>query len=77
MICFQNILENIKDETVKQDLLTGNNGAVQLTHDELAQLSHFSKMVSPKRRVEEGKPLFEVTIAFFIFYLCKLCTFLT
>jgi len=56
---FQNILESIKDDSVKQDLLTGNNGAVQLTDDELSKLSHFSKMVSPKRRVEEGKPLFE------------------
>ncbi|KAL4134874.1 hypothetical protein QTP88_006570 [Uroleucon formosanum] len=56
---FQNILDSIKDETVKQDLLTGNNGAVQLTDDELSKLSYFSKMVSPKRRVEEGKPLFE------------------
>ncbi|CAI6352730.1 unnamed protein product [Macrosiphum euphorbiae] len=56
---FQNILESIKDETVKQDLLAGNNGAVQLTDDELSKLSYFSKMVSPKRRVEEGKPLFE------------------
>uniref|UniRef100_A0A2S2NV12 Caprin-2 n=1 Tax=Schizaphis graminum TaxID=13262 RepID=A0A2S2NV12_SCHGA len=56
---FQNILESIKDESVKQDLLAGNNGAVQLTDDELSKLSHFSKMVSPKRRVEEGKPLFE------------------
>lgn len=46
---------------MKQDLLTGNNGAVQLTDDELSKLSYFSKMVSPKRRVEEGKPLFEVT----------------
>lgn len=46
---------------MKQDLLAGNNGAVQLTDDELSKLSHFSKMVSPKRRVEEGKPLFEVT----------------
>ncbi|XP_022180557.1 putative uncharacterized protein DDB_G0282133 isoform X2 [Myzus persicae] len=55
----KNILESIKDETVKQDLLAGNNGAVQLTDDELSKLSHFSKMVSPKRRVEEGKPLFE------------------
>ncbi|XP_008189911.1 uncharacterized protein DDB_G0283357 isoform X2 [Acyrthosiphon pisum] len=54
-----NILESIKDKTVKQDLLAGNNGAVQLTDDELSQLSYFSKMVSPKRRVEEGKPLFE------------------
>lgn len=58
---FQNILESIKDDSVKQDLLSGNNGAVQLTDDELSKLSHFSKMVSPKRRVEEGKPLFEVT----------------
>ncbi|XP_026820073.1 caprin-2-like [Rhopalosiphum maidis] len=56
---FQNILESIKDDSVKQDLLAGNNGAVQLTDDELSKLSHFSKMVSPKRRVEEGKPLFE------------------
>lgn len=56
---FQNILESIKDDSVKQDLLSGNNGAVQLTDDELSKLSHFSKMVSPKRRVEEGKPLFE------------------
>ncbi|XP_015367030.1 PREDICTED: putative uncharacterized protein DDB_G0282133 isoform X2 [Diuraphis noxia] len=55
----KNILESIKDETVKQDLLAGNNGAVQLTDDELSKLSYFSKMVSPKRRVEEGKPLFE------------------
>ncbi|XP_060844673.1 CAR1 transcription factor-like isoform X2 [Rhopalosiphum padi] len=54
-----NILESIKDDSVKQDLLAGNNGAVQLTDDELSKLSHFSKMVSPKRRVEEGKPLFE------------------
>jgi len=46
---------------VKQDLLAGNNGAVQLTDDELSTLLYFSKMVSPKRRVEEGKPLFEVT----------------
>lgn len=58
---FQNILESIKDDSVKQDLLSGNNGAVQLTDDELSKLSYFSKMVSPKRRVEEGKPLFEVT----------------
>lgn len=58
----QNIFESIKDEKVKQDLLTGNNGAVQLTDEELTKLSNFSKMVLPKRRVEEGKPLFEVII---------------
>lgn len=47
---------------MRQDLLAGANGAVQLTEDELLKLSQFSRMVSPKRRVEEGKPLFEVTI---------------
>lgn len=45
---------------MKHDLLTGDNGAIQLTDDELSKLCHFSKMVSPKRSVEEGKPLFEV-----------------
>lgn len=59
-------MESIKDETVKQDLLTGNNGAVQLTDDELSKLLFFSKMVSPKRRVEEGKPLFEVTYVYLL-----------
>jgi len=54
-------LESIKDESVIQDLLAGNNGAVQLTDDELSKLSYFSRIVTPKRRVEEGKPLFEVT----------------
>lgn len=59
---FQDILENIKNETVRNDLLNGFNGAIQLTTDDLSKLSHFSKMVSPKRIVEEGKPLFEVII---------------
>lgn len=45
---------------MKKDLLNGHNGAIQLTADDLSKLSHFSKMVSPKRIVEEGKPLFEV-----------------
>jgi len=45
---------------VQNDLLTGSNGAVQMSSDELSKLSHFSKMISPKRKVEEGKPLFEV-----------------
>lgn len=49
---------------MRQDLLTGDNGAVQLAEDELLKLSNFCKMVSPKRRVEEGKPLFEVTILY-------------
>lgn len=60
-IVFQNILESIKDETVKRDLLNGENGAVELTDYEISRLSQFSKMVSSKRTVEEGKPLFEVT----------------
>jgi len=59
VLIFQNILESIKDENVKQDLLTGSNGAVQFNEDELSKLTHFAKMVSPKRKVEEGKPLFE------------------
>lgn len=64
-IFFQNILENIKSETVKQDLLTGQNGAMKLTDEELLNLTNFSKMVSPKRIVGEGKPLFVVIYTIF------------
>lgn len=41
--------------------MNGENGAVELTDFEISRLSQFSKMVSSKRTVEEGKPLFEVT----------------
>lgn len=45
---------------MKQDLLTGQNGAMKLTDEELSNLTNFSKMVLPKRTVGEGKPLFMV-----------------
>ncbi|XP_050439093.1 caprin-2-like [Adelges cooleyi] len=59
VLIFQNILQNIKDEKVKNDLLLGENGAVQLSETDLLKLVLFAKLTSPKRQVEEGRPLFE------------------
>lgn len=56
VLIFQNILECIKNETVQHDLLTGYGGVV-LTDCEISSLSHFSKMVLPKRKIEDRKPL--------------------
>jgi len=54
VLIFENILECIKHEAVRQDLLTGYNGVV-FTDNEISNLFHFSKMVSPKHNIAGGK----------------------
>nr|CAD7434480.1 unnamed protein product [Timema monikensis] len=59
ILLVQDILANMGQDNVREDFLAGQNGAVQLTEEELKYLDDLYGEVSPKRIAEEGSPPFQ------------------
>lgn len=52
--CFQDVMQNMGNETVREDFLGGRDGAAQVTNDELTRLDELYPILAPKR--EDGTP---------------------
>nr|CAD7572328.1 unnamed protein product [Timema californicum] len=65
----EDILANMGQDNVREDFLAGQNGAVQLTEEELKYLDDLYGEVSPKRIAEEGSPPFQLANALVVLSL--------
>lgn len=55
-------------DNVRDDFLTGNNGAKKLTEEDLQKLDDLFVEVSPKHDIEEGVPPFSVSCNIIMYY---------
>ncbi|XP_044578493.1 caprin homolog isoform X2 [Cotesia glomerata] len=58
VLLIQDVLINIGGEVVREDFLTGTNGAIKLTQDDLKFLGDFYNEVTMKRQPEPSEPSF-------------------
>ena len=73
VLLIQNVLNQIGNDTVREDFLNGQNGAVQLTETDLQLFDSFYETVTPKI-FEDAKASVEVSkISFFSILATKIC----